>query len=95
MLALTLLLLGLAAMSPAIHTWLHDDAGKWGHECAITHFQRQQVLLSDTAVPLTLLIVSFTVLRLFADVVLLPQLDFRLPPGRAPPFADSSLTVVG
>ena len=93
--ALMILFLGLGAASPAIHKWIHRDANQPGHECAITQFQRQQFLFSGVAIAVVIVAASFSVALSLATGVLLPQVSFQLPPGRAPPFARSLLRGCG
>jgi hypothetical protein len=78
-------LLAVLAASPALHEWLHHDAGGADHECAVTLFQHG----ADAAV--AAVAVAATVWIAVALAVIAPagpdlvQRHYWLPPGNAPP----------
>jgi hypothetical protein len=83
--ALLVLSLGLVAVSPELHLWLHPDAGHSDHECAVTLFQHgvtQAVAGIAVAVLPRLLVARVAVTPAGPDLV---EPRFRLSPGRAPP----------
>lgn len=81
---LLVLLLNLLAASPSLHEWLHADAGKAEHHCAVTLFAHGQVDAPavDVALPPPAAHVEF-----FPQTsVSIPHaLVATLPPGRGPP----------
>ena len=78
-------LLAVLAASPALHEWLHHDAGGADHECAVTLFQHG----ADAAV--AAVAVAATVWIAVALAVIAPagpdlvQRHYWLTPGNAPP----------
>jgi hypothetical protein len=78
------LLVQTMAAVPALHAWVHSDAGAPGHECAVTLFLSGKVhsATTDVAVaPCPPLLVSYAP-SLGVDFV---SVDVRLLPGRGPP----------
>jgi len=82
------LLLNILAASPSLHEWLHADAGKAEHQCAVTLFAHSQVDSSsvDMFVPAPLAVVAL--LPSVEISVFHPAIEY-LPAGRAPPVASS------
>jgi hypothetical protein len=83
------LLLDAMAACPGLHEWLHADADKAGHECAVTMFIHGQV---DSAVVLVAAVLPPSPVAcspLTASVQFHSRTD-TLPPGRGPP-SDSVL----
>ena len=83
--AALVVLLAVLAASPALHEWLHHDAGAAAHECAVTLFQHG----ADPAVAAVAVVATaWTVVALAAVASTGPDLERRrywLPPGNAPP----------
>jgi hypothetical protein len=83
--AALVVLLAVLAASPALHEWLHHDAGAADHECAVTLFQHG----ADAAVAaIALAATAWTVIALVVATPTGPDLDrshYWLPPGNAPP----------
>jgi hypothetical protein len=84
--ALLALLLGtLAAVNPALHSWLHSDAKQPGHECFVKLVENHQLIGGD--------LVTTVVLPSFDLEVNVPHFsgfnpgkaDFLLPPSCGPP----------
>jgi len=83
--AALVVLLAVLAASPALHEWLHHDAGDTNHECAVTLFQHGAGL-ATTAIAVAATV--WIVVALAITAPLGPDLDRRrywLPPGNAPP----------
>ena len=81
-------LLAILAASPALHEWLHKDAGDADHECAVTLFLHG---LEDAAAAVTAVAVIWKVAASGILMPVGPDLDRRrdwLPPGNAPPALD-------
>lgn len=81
---LIVLLLNLLAASPSLHERLHPDAGKAGHECAVTVFAHGHVDSPAVEVAVAVPVVSFEFPPL-TYVSIFSALVGTLPPGRAPP----------
>ena len=82
--AALVVLLAVLAANPALHEWLHADAGRADHECAVTLFLHG----ADAAAPFTMAAVVWIVRALAVAAPAAPELAvrrFRLPPGHAPP----------
>jgi len=79
--------ISLLASSPALHKWLHHDAGTPEHNCAITLFARGQVAAADAAPSLIGSVILFCGIALLPVTLLLPLADYRFSPSRAPPAA--------
>jgi hypothetical protein len=81
---LFVLLLNLLAASPSLHELIHADAGKAGHQCAVTLFAHGQVdsPTVDVAVPVPAAPIEFSPQVL---VSISNALVATLPPGRGPP----------
>lgn len=80
---LVLLLNAMAASLP-LHEWFHADAGKEGHQCAVTLFAHGQVDSASVDVPVVVPrtfveSTSSAVISVFSPVI------GYLPAGRAPP----------
>ena len=86
MLLLWLVTAALSA-SPDLHHFLHQEAQNATHNCLITQLQHQPLLVAfavfvsppPVALPLEA--------SHFAEFQLLPALEYRLSPSRAPPLA--------
>ncbi len=80
----TVLLLDAMAASPALHEWIHADAGTPEHQCAVTLFAHGQVHAASVTVPLPapLLFIVTTPCGVF--VAFRPAIE-DLPAGRGPP----------
>jgi hypothetical protein len=78
------LLLEAMEIFPALHLFIHSDAGDPDHECAVTLFTHGQVHGADAAVPILRPepVVVFSQSR---PEVLFVSTDVRLLPGRGPP----------
>jgi hypothetical protein len=81
---LLVLLLNLLAASPALHEWLHADAGQVEHQCAVTMLAHGQVdaPVVDVALPVPVAPIEFLPQT---SVSILNALVATLPPGRGPP----------
>ncbi len=81
------LMLQLLAVSVALHRAVHADAAAPTHHCAITLLAKGQVSASALAVALAVFaaLVPFVLPPL--ESAALPASDYRLAPGRGPPFA--------
>jgi hypothetical protein len=79
-----LFLIALAA-SPALHGYIHHDAPKADHECAVTLFAHGKIDLAPTT-PVVVLIPVFEVEAVLPRVAILAAADHQLLPSRAPPF---------
>jgi len=76
---------GLVAASPALHEWLHPDAGQPDHECAVTLFVHGAIQ-SFTEVAVVVIPLLLVIGRIFIPAgpdLVSPR--YRLCPGRAPP----------
>jgi hypothetical protein len=84
-LALGLVLaVNLLAASPSLHEWVHADAGKEDHQCAVTLFAHGQVDSSAVQVAASLPAAAIEHSpQILASVV--AELVETLPPGRGPP----------
>jgi hypothetical protein len=83
--AALVVLLAVLAASPALHQWLHHDAGAADHDCAVTLFQHGA---GAAAAAIAVAATVWTVVALAIIAPLGPDLDRRrywLPPGNAPP----------
>jgi hypothetical protein len=83
------LLLDAMVVCPSFHELIHADAGKAGHECAVTMFAHGQV---DSA---TVDIVfaaphTFVPSLSFAEISVFSPAIENLPAGRAPPVSSSN-----
>lgn len=79
------LMLSVLAASPALHAWLHSNAGQADHECAITLYQHG---VAAAGVGITLAAVALVALARVvtppAELQLAPSRHW-LPLGHAPP----------
>ena len=84
---LAVLLLSLSAMaaSPALHQWLHSDAGAANHECAVTLFAKGQVNAAVVAAVAAVIAAFFGGVALLADSLVVSFADYRFSSSRAPP----------
>jgi hypothetical protein len=83
--AALVVLLAILASNPALHEWLHHDAGAADHECAITLFQHG-VDAGVAVIAIAGMIWVFVASVALAPTV--PDLDqsrYWLPQGNAPP----------
>ena len=79
------LVLQIVSASPALHHWFHEDSDSPDHQCVIRLVSQGQFDHAPVQVTVPLpQIVSVTVV--FPDSVALVVVDYRLLPGRAPPF---------
>jgi len=78
------LLLNLLVAAPALHEWFHADAGKEGHQCAVTLFAHGQV---DSPVVEVATVVPVSPAKCLPPVAasVFSALVATLPPGRGPP----------
>lgn len=76
---------GLVAACPALHLWLHPDAGQPDHECAVTLFVHGALETSATIALVVAPLLLITGLARRADSPDLIAPRYRLCPGRAPP----------
>jgi hypothetical protein len=84
--ALLALLLGtLAAVNPALHSWLHSDAKQPGHQCFAKLVENHQLIAGDlvTTVPLPTFHLELNVPHFSGFNP--GKADFLLPPSRGPP----------
>src|ERR1035438_9295227 len=84
LLVFLVLLLNLLAASPSLHEWFHSDAGKEGHQCAVTLFAHGKVDSASVDVPV---VATLTLVETVSSVefsVFSPAIE-NLPAGRAPP----------
>jgi hypothetical protein len=92
LLALALYLtVALASSSSALHHFFHEDADAREHHCIVTMISSGQLEAPVTAVTAE---VPGLIVRASdrAEQPLLPPLDLRLPPGRAPPVLFAQLS---
>lgn len=78
------LLLNAMTASPALHELIHADAGKAGHECAVTLFAHGQVDSATGTVPEVASLILIQTVPTVEISVFHPVID-RLRAGRAPP----------
>ena len=82
------LLVNVMAASPSLHEWVHPDAGRSGHQCAVTLFAHGQVDLSTVDV-LPAAPLPWVASGPSAEIsVFSPAIEY-LPAGRAPPVSSS------
>jgi hypothetical protein len=81
------LLTGFLAVSEDLHQCLHDDADAAQHECLITKYSEGQFLNGPAPAPLAKVADVLTVPVTHVHDVIFASIDFRLPPGRAPPLS--------
>ncbi len=83
--AALVMLLAILAASPALHEWLHHDAGDADHECAVTLFQHgaDAVVAAITVAAVVWIAVALAVIAPTGPD--LGQRRYWLPPGNAPP----------
>lgn len=79
-----ILLLNLLAASPALHEFFHADAGKEGHQCAVTMFAHGQVDTPVVEVTTIIPVAPFEFLPLTSAPAFNALLE-TLPLGRGPP----------
>jgi len=79
------LLLSVVSVSPAIHHFIHADAGDPDHHCAVTEFIKGQVESAAVAPLIFGLITLFGGIVLLSETFLCPLADYRFSPSRAPP----------
>jgi hypothetical protein len=86
---LALLLLAAATVSAnhALHHFLHQDGGVNQHLCLVCSFAKGQVSAAEATLVAAALIVGFSFDLCRANILVLPAVDFRLSPSRAPPGA--------
>jgi hypothetical protein len=82
-LAIFLSLQALAA-SPTLHKWLHHDADKVDHDCAVTMLAHGGIHLGSAA-PVVVSSAPSVIEKVLEPVSLVLKVDYRLLPGRAPP----------
>ncbi|HUC83585.1 MAG TPA: hypothetical protein VL970_00220 [Candidatus Acidoferrales bacterium] len=78
------LLLNAMAASPALHEWLHHDAGQPGHQCGVTLFAHGLVDAAAGDVPMAAPMPSVEAVPSLVICVFSPAIE-QLPAGRAPP----------
>ena len=83
--AIFVLVVGVLAVSPALHHWLHPDAGQADHECAVTLFVHGAIqscfAVAQVVIPL-LVVLGRTFIPVAPDLI---SPRYRLCPERAPP----------
>lgn len=72
------------AACPALHELIHHDAGKPGHQCAVTMFAHGKVASATVDVPLAVPTVAIVTEPRFEFSVFSTSIE-NLPQGRAPP----------
>jgi hypothetical protein len=87
--AALLLFLSTLAASPALHEFLHADAGSVDHHCVITLFTKGQVGFAPETSIIVALLTILVGAALLSEVLFLPTADYRFSSSRAPPFAAS------
>ena len=87
--------LNLLALSPQLHHWLHKDSQSLTHHCVITQLDKGPMLAGLAEVPAIALPSFVFGLLCLPDAGGFSLTDYRLPPGRAPPFRCFSQTVAG
>jgi len=85
LLVAVVLLLDAMAACPALHEWIHKDAEKAGHECAVTMFAHGKVDSATVEVAVFLSAVVIEPAPRIEFSVFSPAIE-NLPPGRAPPY---------
>jgi len=88
LLAGLVLLLNAMAASPTLHEWVHADAGKSEHQCAVTLFAQGQMDSASVAVPV---MASLSLVQTvpYVDISVFHSVLDQLPAGRAPPVSSS------
>lgn len=77
--------LQILAVVPFLHSLVHPDCHKSGHQCGVTLFAHGKIDAADGAVS----IVSTPVVEIAQERIVerpLISLELPLPPGRGPPF---------
>jgi hypothetical protein len=82
------LLLQAMVIFPGLHAWIHADASKPDHECAVTLFAHSQVHGADAAVPIVRPEPAAGFIPAWREAVFVST-DVRLLPGRGPPSSPS------
>jgi hypothetical protein len=83
LLGLFLSLLALTQIEP-LHRWVHRDAGKHNHHCAVTHLRGGHADAPDCNVPVVRA-ESLPVTLVVNDCVFVSAVDVSLPPSCGPP----------
>ena len=78
------LLLDAMAACPELHEMIHHDAGKEGHDCAVTMFAQGKASLVTCEIIIPPPTVSVEIDKPFIISVFRPAIE-NLPQGRAPP----------
>ncbi|MBU6410522.1 MAG: hypothetical protein KGR98_09055 [Verrucomicrobia bacterium] len=79
-----ILLLDAMAACPALHEWIHHDADKPGHHCAVTLIAHGKVSAAACEIVIPPPIVLVEVTTRFVFRAFSPAIE-NLPQGRAPP----------
>jgi len=78
-------LLAVLAASPALHEWLHHDAGDADHECAVTLFQHGADMVAATIAVVEAVWIFVASAAIKPGVPDLGRGRYWLPQGNAPP----------
>lgn len=76
----------LLSASPALHEHLHHDVAQSSHQCAITIFQQQHLLTSNSTVIIVERNLGVPVEIVVSDHTAVSDHDYRFSASRAPPF---------
>jgi hypothetical protein len=90
-----LVLAGMLASSPSLHTKLHSNGSADTHDCVICLFGQGLLATADASPFLIILALCFLGLLLPTPTRAMTIGDYRLSPSRAPPLGSSSNAVVG
>lgn len=91
LLILTVLFSLLLSASPSLHEHVHHDATQASHECAITVFQKQQLLASNPNILIVEQHLEVSQRMIATDCTAVSDFDYRFSASRAPPFILSPL----
>ena len=82
-------LLQALAVSPELHRFLHHDANKAEHQCAVTLLAQGR--LNAAPVPVFVIVSPVLIFEIPAHPISAPVIvEYQLPPGRGPPAATLS-----
>jgi hypothetical protein len=89
LLAVLVLFFSTAAVSPALHQWLHADANSPDHSCVVTTLTKGQVDAGLSALVVVVFVALVCGFVVYSENLLLPAADYRYSSSRAPPFFGS------
>jgi hypothetical protein len=69
---------------PALHKWLHHDADKADHDCAVTMLAHGNLHLGSST-PVVVSPAPSVIEKVLEPISLVLRVNYRLLPGRAPP----------